>query len=140
MSDLIRIDSKVTMEEELPLGTDEHVGDAADHQQDDVDDDSDSDDYDLMSMETPLMISNPIVGKPQQQQQERPPTGFTWSANAIRDCLAISLQAHNNNNNSNNNSSAPIDEWTPPSQDEWKPQPVPLPEWAMPVQPQQHQS
>ncbi|KAI2494687.1 hypothetical protein MHU86_19822 [Fragilaria crotonensis] len=136
MSDLILTDTSVAMEEALPPGTDEHVGDAADHQRDD--DDDDSDDYDLMSMETPLMISNPIVGKPRQQQQERPTTGFTWSANAIRDCLAISLQAHNNNND--NNSNAPIDEWTPPSQDEWKPQPVPLPEWAMPVQPQQHQS
>ena len=150
MSDLIPIDTRVTMEDEVPRGTDEHFGDATNHpsddykdpeRNDDSNDDDDSDDYDLMSMEAPLLLSNPRVGKPQQHQHERPPTGVTWSTSAIRDCLTISLQAHNNNNNNNQdgNNIVSIDEWTPPLRDEWKPRPVPLPEWAMPVKQQPHQ-
>ena len=105
----------------------------ADHVREDDDDDyddaaSDTDDNDWMAMEAPLMVLNSIVEKEQQiqQKQDSPLTCFTWNAIAITDCLAFSLQAHDES------ASFTIDEWTPRHEQEWKPQPVPLPECAMP--------
>lgn len=125
------------MDEESASGTEEvspicraaETDQVRENDNDDHDDDdeaSDSDDYDLMTMEAPLMVSNSIVEKQQQKQQERPLTGFTWNTNAITECLALSLQAHDAS------ASCTVDEWAPPHEQEWKPQPVPLPEWAMP--------
>jgi hypothetical protein len=79
-------------------------------------DDSDSDDDDMMNMEIPLMV--PVAVK-----QQKPSTDFTWNKDAIVECLQLSLEAHDSNDSG-------VPEWRPPTTVEWKPQPVPLPEWA----------
>jgi hypothetical protein len=80
------------------------------------DDDGENDDDELMNMEIPL-IASPKVNQP------KPATDFTWNSDAIVNCISLSVEAHD--------SSAPVHEWQP-LDFEWKPQPVPLPDWARP--------
>lgn len=105
--------------------------DGNDNDDNDNDKTSDSDDDDMMTMETPLLLLSSNTNHPIQivEKQERPPTGFTWNANAIIECLAVSLDAYDQS------VSSQLDEWKPPPDHvrDWKPQPVPLPDWAMPT-------
>jgi hypothetical protein len=104
-------------ETNIPCDRIQQVDFSSDGDNDDCEDeDGENDDDDLMNMEIPL-VASPVA------KQLKPATNFTWNRDAIVNCISLSLEAHD--------SSTPVDHWEPPDA-EWRPEPVPLPEWARP--------